>query len=265
MESAFQSPVSSTTTVTLPREPVNQEPEVVRITLRGQTLHEQAQKKILAMIDEMNSSQLFSNLQMKTELWRTKFSQLNLSLTGDQNKLSFLLFVFLKEIIDSAYLAEQIKENQDKILSYRDSLKEILSPLLPSDVDVDGYIWVNEEFLIKMIPKQNFELRIKTLEDLHKELLDAMTNRANISNQKIVARFNLIKKELLKLNEERQQIMESLHGRIDGLTSRMEVASETIKVNATQVQNVGEKMQNELGHYKQVLQKGSDLKKIKIV
>lgn len=177
----------------------------------------------------------------------------NVELSEDVSiQLVFLLVDVIYPAIANTSLANA---NQIQLLEFENKLKEMLRTALPKNTGVEQFInecaaFDNEEVV--------FREKLAIIEACYEQQMQQLYGSANEINQDLMQRFEEIKQCLRELNANRQLMADQMHVTLSILTQKVDLLAAKMITNATQIQNMGQRLQTEKNTFQQILHEWSE-------
>jgi hypothetical protein len=224
------------------------------ISLRITCRHYHLKGKVEELLKKMKISPSFSSQELSfINQWETEllchFD--NVENEEKQDAGSLALCLLIHDVIHPALLRDEASiVNQNELIVFEETVRELLSRMIPNEKSVDQYIEEVEELDQERIL---LDEKLKIVEKCFESQVQELYSSANIVNNDLLLLFESLKIKLLHLSKSRGHIAEETHQRIDSLTKKIEKISGILTEHANDICQQSNKFKKEQSHFRQLL------------
>jgi hypothetical protein len=190
------------------------------------------QFRVVALITEMQLSNLFPQQQL---------DEFNADLMA-QPRMHLQLYFLIYHIIRPSLLLEQDKFRQDTLFDFNRRALEFLQESLPKDVDLDRFLAMCKQLSREFDESQRVWEKI---DENSNETVRLAAEKVNEIVQKMLAHCEVIKAELLAINQEEQEITAEFQEKFDLFYSRIQsIIDNNVQIAAQQSENADQMQAN---------------------
>ncbi len=229
--------------VTMTTTQTQTQPDVLTLWLnRVDPVKEKANK----LLKDITESKLFDDDDLKFASNHLH----DLTLDKGREEVSDGLCYLLCDVINPAIIEHAPGSEKEKcLLALEGGVRELLAMAVPQDKTVDQFVGEYEKAADEYTLLAE---KLAHIEACFERQMTELYAAANDANQQMLAKFNRLKENLLKLNESRKSTTGAVHAKVDALTEKVDQITAELTANAAQIKAVGERMQNEESSFKKI-------------